>query len=60
MDRPDRIAILGKAETPGLTGTPGNWTIDLPESALDPIATVIAMDFKKAPVIDIPQPAGSD
>jgi alpha-L-fucosidase len=60
MDRPDRIAILGKAETPGLTGTPGNWTIDLPESALDPIATVIAMDFKKAPVIDIPKPAGSD
>ena len=49
--RPDAATILGQSNPLELSGKPGAWTIQLPATALDPIATVVALDFKSEPVI---------
>jgi hypothetical protein len=46
QSRPDGAVILGKPGTKlPVTGQAGEWIIQLPESPLDPLATVVALDF---------------
>ena len=49
--RPDSASILGQSETLDVSGQPGAWTIQLPPTPPDPIATVVALTFKSDPAI---------
>jgi alpha-L-fucosidase len=48
--RPDNARILG-GKNITITGTPGEWSVEVPDGPLDPLATVICLDFKSRPVV---------
>ena len=50
--RPDSAAILGQDGALAISGQAGGWTIQLPATPLDPIATVVAVNFKGEPAIE--------
>lgn len=52
-DRPLTATTLAGSKTLAVSGGKGAWAIELP-AAQDPIATVIALTFKKTPVISAP------
>ena len=55
---PDAAAILGKSGKLAVAGSPGAWSVQLPENLADPIATVVALTFKQFPVLSpAPKPA---
>jgi alpha-L-fucosidase len=51
VSRPENATILSQPGTLEISGTEGAWTVRLPDGALDPIATVITLNFKGKPVI---------
>jgi hypothetical protein len=53
--RPDNAAILG-GKNITITGAPGEWSLEVPDGPLDPLATVICLDFKSRPVVAAAQP----
>ncbi len=48
-EKPTSARLLGGSELP-ISGSEGAWTVQLPES-LDPVAAVVALDFKSAPTV---------
>lgn len=53
QDRPLTATALAGSKTLAVSGEKGAWTVDLPDST-DPIATMVALTFKKTPVISAP------
>lgn len=52
--KPEAARILGNNTNLTISGKPGKWIIQLPDAALDPIATVVALTFKSSPLIETP------
>ena len=53
-NKPSAATLLGRSGDLALTGKPGAWTIQLPDAPLDPIASVVVLTLKDAPVIQAP------
>jgi alpha-L-fucosidase len=51
VNRPESAAILGQPANLEVSGKEGAWTVQLPSSAANPIATVVALTFKGSPAI---------
>lgn len=51
LNRPEGVSILGQPAKPVVAGKPGAWTIQLPDSAADPIATVVVLSFQGEPTV---------
>ena len=54
MSRPDPVSILGQAGKLEVSGKEGAWLIQLPEGPLNPIATVVTLDFPDPPIVQAP------
>lgn len=50
VEKPTSAKMLGSTTPLAIEGNEGLWTIQLP-SPLDPIASVVALDFKAAPTV---------
>lgn len=48
-EKPESARILGTNTDLKISGNPGKWIIHLPDTALNPIATVVALTFKSKP-----------
>ena len=48
----EEATILGQAGKLEIAGKAGAWTIQVPASAADPVATVVALSFKGDPAIE--------
>jgi alpha-L-fucosidase len=51
VTRPEKAALRGHESMLEISGTAGEWTIQLPEGPLDPIAAVVSLSFKERPEI---------
>jgi alpha-L-fucosidase len=51
VTRPAKVFVLGHEGSPEITGGEAAWNIRLPEGSLNPIATVLALDFASTPEI---------
>jgi len=49
--RPHSATVLGHDGALTISGSQGAWVVQLPEEALNPIATVVALNFKNPPII---------
>lgn len=54
MNRPEEAVILGQSAKLEVAGKPGAWTIQLPDTAADPYATVVALSIQGEPTIQAP------
>lgn len=52
--KPESASILGQTTALDLTNGESGWSVQLPEAAMDPIATVVKLHFKTQPVIEKP------
>ena len=46
--------LLGSTGELAITGEPGAWTIQVPDSPLNPIAAVVSLEFKAQPTVEMP------
>jgi len=54
LNRPDEASILGQPAKLAIAGKPGAWTIQLPDTAADPYATVVALSLQGEPTVQVP------
>ena len=54
VNRPDQATLLGQTDPLIVAGTAGAWTIQVPASPMDPIATVVTLSFAKCPTLEVP------
>jgi hypothetical protein len=49
--RPGAASLLGTSTKLTISGKENDWSIELPEGTLNPIAAVVALDFRSAPTL---------
>lgn len=58
-DRPLKASLLGGPGPLEISGSKGDWTIQVPDGTSNPIASVIVLDFKSQPtIIEVQQISG--